>query len=96
MNLKEFTAKIQELDPRFSTAENPNRPGLANIFFKGANYDLPVISSQEIPDEPNPNAVYVFPSGTQARLWAVPEVIGRLEDFLKMEKDGKLDEEYGD
>ncbi len=92
----EFEAKIQkEIDPRFSVRDNPNRPGLANIFFEGVNYDLPVISAIDIREEPDPNYRYEFPTSS-ARLWAIPEVIGRLEVFLKQFSSGELADIYKD
>ena len=79
----EFEKHIQEIDPGFTIVDNPNRPGLANIYYNGNNYDLPVISSVDIPDEIDQNKRYEFPNGFQARLWSVGEVTDRLKRFVE-------------
>lgn len=95
MKLEEVTVKIKEIDPAFSVQKNLNREGLANIFYNGINYDLPAISSIDVPEEPNPSATYTFPGGMVSRLWAWPEIEARLIDFVALAKSGKLDELYG-
>jgi len=94
MTSNEFLKVIQEIDPRFSIVENPRRPGLSNIFFEGVNYDLPVISSSEIRDEIDHSYRYEFPNGMSARFWSKPEIMTRLEDFIK--NLDKVKEDYGD
>jgi hypothetical protein len=94
MNSKDFEVKIKEIDDRFSVVENPNRPGLSNIFFIGKNYDLPVISSIDIREEVDQSYRYEFPNGMRSRYWTQGEVLGRLEEFLKDFKDGKHDGLY--
>lgn len=89
MKTKDFEIEIQKLDEGFSVIPNPNRMGLSNIFYKGANYDLPVVSSYEIKDEPDPSYTYEFPNGMRSRLWAKSEIVPRLEDFLKKFNDNK-------
>lgn len=92
MTPQEFEIEIQKIDQRFTIIENPNRPGLSNIFFNGKNYDLPVISSTEIRDEIDTAYQYEFPNGMRARFWSKGEVTARLEDFLKKFKAGSLTE----
>lgn len=94
MTSQEFEEKIKKMDPRFSVLENPNRPGLSNIFFEGKNYDLPVISTFDIREEVDMQYRYEFPNGLTARFWTQGEVTGRLEDFLKNFNGGKLAEIY--
>lgn len=89
MKTSEFEKEIQKLDEGFSILPNPNRLGLSNIYFRGKNYDLPVVSSYEIKDEPDPNYTYEFPNGMRARLWAKSEIIPRLEAFLKQFEENK-------
>jgi len=79
----ELELEIQAIDPRFSIVESANRPGLSNIFFEGVNYDLPVISTTNIKDEIDHAHRYIFPNGMSTRLWSKPEIIGRLQDFIK-------------
>lgn len=83
MKATDFELKLKEIDSRFSVVPNPDRPGLSNIFFEGKNYDLPVISSEDIREEIDPAYQYEFPNGMRARYWSQDEVIGRIEDFLK-------------
>ncbi len=83
MKTSDFELKIKELDEGFSIKPNPNRQGLANIFYRDVNYDLPVISSFEVKEEPDPNYTYEFPNGIKARMWAQGEVITRLKEFLE-------------
>jgi hypothetical protein len=83
MTSKEFEIEIQKLSPDFSVVENNNRPGLSNILYKSRNYDLPVIPTQNIKDEKDKDYRYEFPNGMSARFWSRPEVVARLEDFLK-------------
>jgi len=83
MTTNKFLEEIKKLDPRFSIIENPNRPGLSNILFEGKNYDLPVISSVEVKEEIDQTHRYEFPNGMSARHHSSPEIITRLEDFLK-------------
>lgn len=82
MKTSDFEKEIQAIDPRFSIVENPNRPGLSNIFFEGENYDLPPVPSVEIKDEPDPRYFYTFPNGYSHRYWSRADVIPRLKDFL--------------
>lgn len=83
MTANEFEQELKALDPRFSVVDNPNRPGLSNIFFEGRNFDLPAISSFDIREEADPRHVYEFPNGARARFWSRPEILGRVNDFLK-------------
>jgi hypothetical protein len=83
MTASEFEKELKELDPRFTVVDNPNRPGLSNIFFEGRNYDLPAISSYNIKDEVDHAYRYEFPNGMTARFHTRPEVLTKLEDFLK-------------
>jgi len=82
MTASEFEKELQAIDPRFSVVDNPTRPGLSNIFFEGQNCDLPVISTFDIRDEPDPAYKYEFPNGMSARFWSKPEIMGRIETFL--------------
>ncbi len=91
----EFEAELKEIDERFSIVENPNRPGLSNIFFMGKNYDLPVISTHLIKDVVDPTHRYEFPNGMMARMWSSVEIIDRLKQFLIDFKGGEY-EAYGD
>ncbi len=91
MNAAEMEQVLQKLDKRFSVSDNPDRPGLSNIFFEGKNYDLPVISSNDIRVEPDASYVYEFPNGLRARFWSKGEILGRVEDFLKRFKEGKIE-----
>jgi hypothetical protein len=94
MQIKEFEQKIKEIDERFSIVPNPNRIGLGNIFFEGANYDLPVVPMEEIKDEPDPNYTFQFPNGYRSRMNSVADVIPRLEDFIKRFNGGSISEFY--
>lgn len=96
MNSQEFEVEIQKLDSRFTIVQNPDRPGLSNIFFDGKNYDLPVVSTTDIKDEIDMSHRYEFPNGLLARFWSKPEITGRLEDFLKKQKEGKFEKLYED
>lgn len=91
MNASDFEKEIQALDPQFSVRENANRPGLSNIFFKGKNFDLPVISTHLILDTVDPSHRYQFPNGMFARYWSSVEVIDRLKQFLIDYKEGKYE-----
>lgn len=88
MTAKEFEAELKELNTEFSVVDNPNRPGLTNIFFKGKNYDLPVISTHLIKDEIDPSHRYEFPNGMTARHHSKQEVLDRLTKFLKDYQSG--------
>ena len=79
---KEFEVDIKVLSPDFQVVDNPNRPGLSNIFYKGANYDLPVISTNCIRTEVDRDYRYEFPNGASARHWTQEEITLRLKDFL--------------
>ncbi len=79
---KDFETEIQKIDPRFTILQNPNRPGLCNVFFAGQNYDLPPVP-EFIKDEPDDGYRYEFPNGMSARFWSKGEVIGRLEKFAE-------------
>jgi len=83
MNAQDFEKILQKLDPRLTVVDNPNRPGLSNIFFEGKNYDLPVISTFDIRDDVDTTHVYEFPNGLRARFWSKAEILGRIEQFLK-------------
>lgn len=84
MNSAEFEKHIQDtLDKRFSVKENPNRPGLSNIYFDGKNYDLPPIPTGEIKDKPDQSYRFEFPNGMSARFWSMEDIVPRLQDFLK-------------
>lgn len=100
MNIKDFEAKLKEIDPLFTVSANPNRGasgenkfGLNNIFFNGQNYDLPVVPDQ-VKDEIDPNYRYVFPNGAAPRCWSSEEILGRVEAWYKQFKSGKLDDDY--
>lgn len=90
MTSQELEVELKNLDPRLSVVPNNDRPGLSNIFFEGRNYDLPAISSHDIREEADPSHIYEFPNGHRARLWSRPEIVGRIEDFLK-KVDGNRD-----
>ena len=79
---KELEVELKQMDERFSVVDNPNRPGLSNIFFDGKNFDLPVVSTEFIKDEIDKQHIYSFPNGMSARLHSKPEIIGRIEHFL--------------
>lgn len=93
MDSKQFEQVIQKIDPRFTIVDNPNRPGLSNIFFEGVNYDLPVVSTKEIKPEVDFSYRYEFPNGMSARLWSQKEVTDRLEAFIKNVDEIKKDYE---
>lgn len=80
--IPDFLKEIQAIDSRFTIVPNENRKGLANIFFEGNNYDLPVLPLDEIKDEADPTYYYTFPNGYSARYWSRADVIPRLKDFL--------------
>ena len=90
MNASDFEQELQRLDSRFTVVDNPQRPGLSNIFFEGKNYDLPVISTYDIKDEVDPAYLYEFPNGIRSRFWSKPEIVGRVQDFLQKHKEGKF------
>jgi hypothetical protein len=94
MNSQQFEQEIKKLDPRFSIVPNPNRPGLSNIFFEGRNYDLPVIPSDDIRQEPDISYRYVFNAGMNARHNSVSDVMPRLEAFLEAHKKGAMKDLY--
>ena len=89
MRIEIFQEKLKEISPAFTIVPNNNRPGLSNIFYNGANYDLPVIDSNDVPDEPDQRRRYEFPNGFSARLNSVPEIVDRLTDFLKKYESNK-------
>jgi len=91
MTSQEFEQELKAIDPRFSVGENPNNIGLSNIFFEGRNYDLPVISTNDIRDEVDQSHRYEFSNGMRARFWSKSEVLGRITDFLEKQKAGKID-----
>lgn len=93
MDSKQFEQVIQKIDPRFTIVDNPNRPGLSNIFFEGVNYDLPVVSTKETKEEVDFNHRYEFPNGMSARLWSQKEITDRLEAFIKNVDEIKKDYE---
>lgn len=86
----EFEQELKALDPRFSVLENANRPGLSNIFFMGQNYDLPVISTNEIKDEVDQSYRYSFPNGMKSRFWTRGEITERCTAFLTDYNAGKF------
>lgn len=90
MTSQELETELQTIDPRLTVVANPDRPGLSNIFFEGKNYDLPVVSSNDIREEPDPSHQYEFPNGMRSRYWSKGEIVGRIEDFLK-KVDGNRD-----
>lgn len=94
MTSQEFEKVLKELDPRFSVVENENRIGLSNIFFTGLNYDLPVISTNDIREEIDQGYRYEFPNGMRARYWTQGEVVERCKDFVKDFNKGKFAELY--
>ncbi len=92
MTSQEFEQELKALDSRFSIVPNENRPGLSNIFFDSKNYDLPVVSTNDIKDEVDQGYRYEFPNGMRARYWSRPEILGRVEDFLKEFNKGKFED----
>lgn len=94
MKTEAFEQEIKKLDDGFSIVPNPNRQGLSNIFYQGRNYDLPVVSSYEIPEEVDEGKRYEFPNGMSVRLWSTREVMTRLEKFIKDFKEQKYDDLY--
>lgn len=84
----EFQDELQTIDPDFTVVENDNRPGLSNIFYKGKNFDLPVISTHNIKDEVDTGHRYEFPNGMSVRHHSKGEIISRLEQFLIDYKGG--------
>lgn len=95
MDYKQLETNLKELDSAFTVVPNPNRPGLANIFYMGQNYDLPVVSMSRITEEVEQGNRYEFPNGHSARHHTRPEIMARIEDFLKQFKEGKFKEIYG-
>ena len=91
MTSQEFEAEIKEIDPLFSIVENPDRPGLSNIFYKDENFDLPVVSTHNIKDEVDLTYRYEFPNGMRPRHHSRQEVIDRLTQFLIDLKGGAYD-----
>jgi hypothetical protein len=83
MTSKDLEVELQTLDPRLTVVPNPDRVGLSNIFFEGRNYDLPVVSTEDIREEPDAAHYYQFPNGLRSRFWTRSEIVGRVEDFLK-------------
>lgn len=90
MNSQEFEKELKAIDPRFAVIDNPNRPGLSNIFFDGKNYDLPVISTHNIKDEEDPAHRYEFPNGWTAVHHTRPVVLARVSKFLEDYKSGNM------
>lgn len=84
----EFEKEIQKISPKFSVVENPNRPGLSNIFYDGKNFDLPVISTHLIKPSVDTGHRYQFPNGMFGRFWSQGEITDRLHAFLKDLKKG--------
>lgn len=89
MNYTDFEKKIQEIDPRFTIkpnlnrrASNGNTVGLNNIFFEGANYDLPVVPD-DVREDIDTSYHYTFLNGFSTRMWSQEEIETRLKDFLK-------------
>ena len=94
MTASDFEQELKEIDPQFSVIDNPNRPGLSNIFYGGQNYDLPVLSTNDIKDEVDPSYIYEFPNGYRARLWSKPEIMSRIEQFLRQVKSKDFKKNY--
>ena len=94
MKASEFEKKLKEIDERFSVVDNPNRPGLSNIFFNSKNYDLPVISTHDIKEEVDREYRYEFPNGISARFWSQGEVMDRVTSFLEAFKNGEIEDLY--
>lgn len=93
MTTNDFLKEVQALDPRFTFVPNPNRVGLTNIFFEGRNFDLPVISSNEVRDDIDHSYRYDFPNGMSIRHHSKVEVMTRLQDFIKnLDEERKLHE----
>lgn len=90
MNSSELQTELKKLDSRFSILENPNRPGLSNIYFDNKNYDLPVCSTHLIKEEVDSSYRYEFPNGNTARYWNREEIESRCVDFLTKFKEGKM------
>ncbi len=90
MHSTEFEKVLKAIDPHFTIVENPNRPGLSNIFYDGKNFDLPVVSTELIKDEIDRAYTYTFPNGMQARFWSKEEILARIEEFLKKFKQGQM------
>ena len=82
MTSKELEKELQAIDPNFTIVDNANRPGLSNIFYEGVNYDLPVVSTEDIRDEVDNGHRYTFPNGMSARFWTKGEVLDRVKGFL--------------
>ena len=95
MTYQELEKELKALDEGFTVTPNPNRTGLANIFFQGQNFDLPVVSMTNIKDEVDQGNRYEFPNGMSVRHHTRGEIVARIEDFLKNYKDGTLNEIYG-
>lgn len=96
MTANELEKELQALDDRLTVVPNPNRAGLSNIFFDGKNYDLPVVSTNNIKDEIDMSYRYEFPNGTMARYWSKGEIVDRITDFIQKMKDGKILDAYAD
>lgn len=91
MTSKELEVELQALDSRLTVVPNPDREGLSNIFFEGKNYDLPVVSTEDIREEPDAAHYYRFPNGLNSRFWSHDEIVGRIKDFLtKIESTREL------
>ncbi len=96
MTAQELEVEIKKLDQRFSIVDNPNNIGISNIFFTGMNYDLPPVSTFDIRDVPDRSHMYTFPNGHLGRFYAKPEVMARIEDFLKKIKGGALNDYHAE
>lgn len=94
MTSKQLEQELKAIDPNFTVVENPNRPGLSNIFYEGVNYDLPTVSTDDIREDVDNGHRYTFPNGMSARFWTRNEIIDRVKGFL--ENVDKLREEYAD
>lgn len=92
MHSSDFEKEIQKLDPLLTIIPNENRPGLSNIWYGGKNYDLPVVSTEDIRDEVDQSYRYEFPNGMRARFWSKEEILARVVDFLQRKKDGKIED----
>lgn len=91
MKTTDFIEELKKIDPRIEVRENPNRPGLSNVFLDGE--DIIPIPSVEIKDEPDPNYTYTFPNGMIARHKSRQEVLDRLNSIFKLleTEEGRAD-----
>jgi hypothetical protein len=91
---KELELDLKEIDPRFSVVPNDNRPGLANIFLDGKNYDLHAVPTGEIKEIVDHEYRYNFPDGRSARHWTKEEVLDQAKGFLEKFNSGDMNGLY--